>query len=95
MTYQVSIGHSQITFPPNADETVLDAAERAGYSLPYSCRKGVCSTCEAELRSGSVTVGSSRFEGPQAAILLCRAKPTSGILIHPHRIERRVQARAR
>jgi NAD(P)H-flavin reductase/ferredoxin len=89
MTYQVSIGHSQITFPANADETVLDAAERAGYSLPYSCRKGVCSTCEAELRSGTVTVGSNRIEGPQAAVLLCRAKPTSDILIHPHRIERR------
>jgi NAD(P)H-flavin reductase/ferredoxin len=89
MPFQVSIGHSGIKFPADADETVLDAAERAGYSLPYSCRKGVCSTCEAELRSGSVTVGSRGIEGPQAAVLLCRAKPKSDILIHPHRIERR------
>ena len=34
--------------PPNAPAT----------AIPYSCRKGVCSTCEGELRRGGVTVGS-------------------------------------
>jgi NAD(P)H-flavin reductase/ferredoxin len=89
MTYQVAIGHSDIVFPAESGETVLDAAERAGYSLPYSCRKGVCSTCEARLRAGTVEIGPRSIEGPASAVLLCRAKPLSDIIVHPRRIERR------
>jgi NAD(P)H-flavin reductase/ferredoxin len=89
MTYQVAIGHSDIAFPAEAGESVLDAAERAGYSLPYSCRKGVCSTCEASLRTGTVEIGTQSMVGPKPAVLLCRAKPKSDIIVHPRRIERR------
>jgi NAD(P)H-flavin reductase/ferredoxin len=88
MTFIVAIDGSDAAFPCGADETVLDAAERAGYSIPYSCRKGVCSTCEGELRRGTVAVGSKELAGPNAAVLLCQAKPKSDILIHPARIER-------
>lgn len=38
-------------------EYVLDAAERAGIDLPHSCRDGICGTCKARLRSGSVDQG--------------------------------------
>lgn len=89
MSYSVAIGHSDIAFPAEPGETVLDAAERAGYSLPYSCRKGVCSTCEARLRAGIVDIGSRSIEGPASAVLLCRARPKSDIIVHPRRIERR------
>ena len=89
MTYNVAIGHSDIAFPADPGETVLDAAERAGYSLPYSCRKGVCSTCEAGLRAGTVEIGSRSIAGPASAVLLCRARPKSDIIVHPRRIERR------
>jgi NAD(P)H-flavin reductase/ferredoxin len=89
MTYNVAIGHSDIAFPADPGETVLDAAERAGYSLPYSCRKGVCSTCEAGLRAGTVDIGSRSIAGPASAVLLCRARPKSDIIVHPRRIERR------
>ena len=87
MTYHVAIGHSQIVFDAGAGETILDAAERAGYVLPYSCRKGVCSTCEAGLREGAVTVGSRRVEGP-AQVFLCRATPLTDLVVLPHRIGR-------
>ena len=73
---------------PATGETVLDAAERAGYSLPYSCRKGVCSTCEGALCRGKVSVGSKQFAGPAVGILLCQARPQSDVLIHAKRIER-------
>jgi len=36
MTFMVSVDESAIAFVCETGETVLDAAERAGYSLPYS-----------------------------------------------------------
>jgi NAD(P)H-flavin reductase/ferredoxin len=89
MTFKVAVEASDIEFPCEPGETVLDAAERAGYSLPYSCRKGVCSTCEGDLRRGDVAVGSKPFAGPRDDVLLCQAKPRSDILIHPKRVQRR------
>jgi ferredoxin len=88
MTFTVSIDERDIVFACETGETVLDAAERAGYSLPYSCRKGVCSTCEGELRRGTVSVGSKQFDGPADGVLLCQARPQSDVLIHAKRIER-------
>jgi ferredoxin len=72
-----------IAFACETGETVLDAAERAGYSLPYSCRKGICSTCEGELCRGTVSVGSNQFAGPAGGVLLCQARPQSDVLIQP------------
>jgi NAD(P)H-flavin reductase/ferredoxin len=88
MTFQIAIDQSAIAFACEAGETVLDAAERAGYSLPYSCRKGICSTCEAELCRGNVVSGAKQMTGPASGILLCQAKPHTDIVIGPKRIER-------
>lgn len=37
-----------------AGESVLDAIERAGVDYPYSCREGICGTCEAPMLEGDV-----------------------------------------
>ncbi len=87
MSFRVSIEGRDIAFTCETGETVLDAAERAGYALPYSCRKGVCSTCEGELCSGSVAERSRIVEAPNG-VLLCQAKPTSDLHILPKRIEK-------
>ena len=89
MTFRISVHGSDIAFGCEAGETVLDAAERAGYSLPYSCRKGVCSSCEGRLCDGIVSAGTRQLASPETDILLCQAKPLSDLLIHPKRIERR------
>jgi len=88
MTFQIAVDGSTVEFVCEAGETVLDAAERAGFSLPYSCRKGVCSTCEAELCHGDVALGSKQIAGPKNDVLLCQAKPRTDILIRPKRVER-------
>jgi NAD(P)H-flavin reductase/ferredoxin len=88
MTFQIAIDESAIAFGCEAGETVLDAAERAGYSLPYSCRKGICSTCEAGLRHGKVALGAKLMAAPANGVLLCQARPQSDIVIHPKRIDR-------
>jgi NAD(P)H-flavin reductase/ferredoxin len=89
MTFKVIVEASDIEFPCEPGETVLDAAERAGYSLPYSCRKGVCATCEGDLLRGDVAIGSRDRVGPGGNLLFCQARPRSDILIHPKRIQRR------
>ena len=35
------------SFPCRADQTVLNAAEAAGITLPSTCCSGVCTTCDA------------------------------------------------
>ncbi|TDV35737.1 CDP-4-dehydro-6-deoxyglucose reductase [Paraburkholderia caballeronis] len=93
MDYQISISGSDIAFRCDESETVLDAAERAGYAVPYSCRKGVCSTCE-----GGVVAGAGRstvqggVEGPAERVLLCCLRPSSDLTIAPRRIDKREPA---
>ena len=95
MTFTVSIDERDIVFACETGETVLDAAERAGYSLPYSCRKGVCSTCEGELRRGTISVGSKQFAGPAGGVLLCQARPQSDVVIQRSGLSDTIPTRAR
>ncbi len=65
-------------------EAILDAAERAGLDLPFSCRAGVCSTCRARLVSGSAEMEHNAaledWEVEAGYILCCQARPTSASL---------------
>lgn len=42
-----------------ADETVLEAAGRAGLDMPYSCAGGMCSTCRCKVVSGDTTMDAN------------------------------------
>lgn len=84
MTVRVSIASSDISFSCNAGETILDATERAGFTIPYSCRKGVCSSCEGRLISGDVTArGQGAQRGPAEGVLFCQARPHTDVEIAP------------
>ncbi|MGD9597243.1 MAG: 2Fe-2S iron-sulfur cluster-binding protein [Steroidobacteraceae bacterium] len=65
-------------------ETVLDAAERAGLDLPYSCRAGICSTCRAKVLAGEVVMDQNHaLEDREVAdgfVLCCQSHPTSAEL---------------
>lgn len=64
-----------------ADETVLEAAMRAGLDLPYSCRGGMCSTCRARVTAGSVQMDVNYalepWETAAGYVLTCQARPTT------------------
>jgi CDP-4-dehydro-6-deoxyglucose reductase len=68
-------------------EFVLDAAERAGLNLPYSCRDGICGTCKARLSSGSVDHGYyaagalSEQEREQGYFLMCCSIAQTELLV--------------
>jgi ring-1,2-phenylacetyl-CoA epoxidase subunit PaaE len=60
------------------DETVLDAAARAGIDLPFSCRAGVCSTCRTKVVSGEVEMAQNYaledWEVGQGYVLACQSR---------------------
>jgi CDP-4-dehydro-6-deoxyglucose reductase/3-phenylpropionate/trans-cinnamate dioxygenase ferredoxin reductase subunit len=89
MTFTVTVAENGVSFPCGARECVLDAAERAGYSMPSSCRKGVCNTCEAALLEGQVDQrGRGRRTAKDGAALMCRSRPCADLIIRPKRFER-------
>jgi ferredoxin len=54
--YTAEIRHqgNVYTIPVPADQTVLAAAKATGLELPTSCGAGVCTTCAAQVLSGTV-----------------------------------------
>ena len=60
------------------DDTVLDAASRAGLELPFSCRAGVCSTCRTKVISGEVEMEQNYaledWELEQGYVLACQSR---------------------
>ena len=92
MTFTVSVQGKDISFPCEPNETVLDAAQRAGYELPYSCRKGVCGTCKGQIASGEARAYAgdalSRAEQAEGQVLYCQTRPRSNLEIAPKSIEK-------
>lgn len=71
----------------NADEYVLDAAERQGFNLPYSCRAGVCVSCTAKLIEGTVNHDYDFLKQKEIEagfFLTCKAYATSNCVIKTH-----------
>lgn len=69
-----------IAFPMQPqDNSVLDAALRAGVDLPFACKGGVCCTCRAKLESGEVDMLVNYALEPDEVeagyILTCQALP--------------------
>jgi ring-1,2-phenylacetyl-CoA epoxidase subunit PaaE len=66
------------------DETVLDAAARAGIELPFSCRAGVCSTCRTKVVRGEVEMAQNYaledWELEQGYVLACQSRVKSAAL---------------
>lgn len=87
MTFQVLLQPSGHTFTIEAHETILEAALKQGYTLPYSCRDGVCGTCKGKVQSGQVDYGkhqdSTLTEEEKTArmALFCCAKPLSDLTL--------------
>lgn len=86
MRYPVTVDGSDITFDCEPGASVLDAAEAAGWSLPYSCRKGVCDSCAGALVSGDAEARGAAVAGPAERVLLCQARPLGPVTIRPRRI---------
>ncbi len=73
------------SFPmASSDSSVLEAAERAGLELPFSCRSGICATCRARATEGAAVlthnIALQPWEIEAGFILCCQARPTTATL---------------
>lgn len=92
MAYKVRIEPSGHEFDTEGNETILEAALRHGFNLPYSCRNGACATCKGKIIQGSVDYGvyESKALSVQEKLagmaLFCRARPLSDVVIESREI---------
>jgi len=92
MPYQVTIQPSGHQFVVLDGETILEAALREGFSLPYGCRNGACGACKGKVLSGQLDYGVHSAtalkdaEKAQGRALFCRAKPLSDMVIEAKEI---------
>ncbi len=92
MTWCVTIKPSNHVFEVAPDESVLEAALRQSFPLPYGCRDGACGTCKGKVLEGKVDYGRYQATALSAAdreagfALFCQAKPLSDLVIEAREI---------
>ncbi len=87
MSSHITIKPSNHVFKASDGETILEAALREGFVIPYGCRNGACGTCKGKVLSGDVDYGKYQQEAlpdsdkRQGYALFCQAHPLSDIVI--------------
>jgi phenol hydroxylase P5 protein len=87
MSYEVTIEPLGETVEVEEDQTILDAALRAGIWLPHACCHGLCATCKVQVTDGEVEHGDASpfalmdFERDEGKCLACCATPMSDLVI--------------
>ncbi|MGP3942596.1 FAD-binding oxidoreductase [Streptomyces sp. 6N106] len=84
-TFAVQLSRSGRTIACDAGTSVLEAAARAGITLPSSCGQGLCGSCVTTLEKGSVDMrhngGLHPGEAARNKILLCCSTPLEDLVI--------------
>lgn len=87
MSYEVTIEPLGQTIEVEEDQTILDAALRAGIWLPHACGHGLCATCKVQVVDGEVDLGEASpfalmdMERAEGKALACCAVPQSDLTI--------------
>jgi ring-1,2-phenylacetyl-CoA epoxidase subunit PaaE len=81
-TISVTMDGRRRTFAMAPDDgSVLEAAERAGLELPFSCRSGICATCRTKVVAGGAVMAHNialePWETEAGFVLCCQARPTT------------------
>lgn len=92
--HRVELRNRGVTLEVAEDETILDAAERAGHTLPVGCREGRCITCAARLLRGEVAQDERATalrpeQEERGYVLLCVARPRSEVVVEVGRESQR------
>lgn len=87
MSYELTIEPLGTTIEVEEDQTILDAALRAGIWLPHACCHGLCATCKIDVIDGEVDHGEASsfalmdFERDEGKTLACCARLESDVTI--------------
>ena len=87
MEHQVTLLNNSQTFMVQENETILEAAIRAGVSLNYGCSSGTCGLCKAKVIKGNIEeIRAREFVIPeseklQGHVLSCVSAATEDIVL--------------
>ena len=80
---EIVFAQSNQTIPWQADsDSLLEFAEANGLNPPYSCRQGICGTCQCKILEGEVTyqtIPTATVE--DGSVLICIAKPKTSKVV--------------
>lgn len=85
--HQITIANTGQSIDCAADQTILQAAVRAGIDYPYACASGNCAQCISKLDSGKVSLlprGDAALSPEQTQAgqtLAYRARPRGDVTI--------------
>ena len=83
---------SGLQFTAEEGESVLTAALRQGFVLPYGCKSGACGSCKGKIVSGEVDYGVYQkkalpdAERAAGKALFCQAKPLTDLVLEARAI---------
>jgi ferredoxin-NADP reductase/MOSC domain-containing protein YiiM/ferredoxin len=80
---QVAFARSALTVPWGTDyASLLELAEACDVPVRWSCRTGVCHTCETSLMSGTVSYAPDPVDDPAAgSVLICCSQPAGDLVL--------------
>lgn len=85
MSHQITVQPSGRQFVAETDESILDAALRQGFTMPYGCKDGACGSCKGKVLAGSVDHGKAQAlsDADKAAglALFCCARAQSDLVL--------------
>lgn len=90
--FHVTVRPSGRVFSANPDETLLDAAIRAGIALPYGCRDGACGSCKCKKLEGIVVHAAhqskalSEQEEADGMVLTCCGVAHSDVVLESRQV---------
>jgi ferredoxin-NADP reductase len=79
----IAFARSDLTIPWSSDYgTLLELAESCDVPVRWSCRTGVCQTCESTLIAGDVDYNPDPVESPpQGSVFICCSRPRDDIVL--------------
>lgn len=75
-------GREAVVFEADPSVKLLDAAARAGWELPHSCRRGNCESCRVRVLEGELSPPAQN-----GTALLCMSQAVGDVRIAAERIE--------